>query len=92
MLQLHADEHVEELHKLILEDAAQGWISEPVAASGAGPDVRAVLGRGVPQLKADGSAKVRAVFDYSWCVPEAGSRASRLPAKVAKARGHNGCT
>jgi hypothetical protein len=90
---VRADEQVEELHKLIGKDVAQGWMTAPVPASEVHPEeVRAVPGRGVAQLKADGSTKVRAVFDYSWCAPGPESQSKRLPRKIAKEHSINGCT
>ena len=87
------DEQAGELHKSIRKDAAQGWMSEPVLASEVGPDGgRAVPGRGVAQLRADGSTKVRAVFDFSWSAPAPEQQGRRLPRKEAKARSINGCT
>ena len=64
--EMRDDEHEEELHRLVLKDAAQGWMSYPVIASEDEHDVvRAVPGHGIAQeLKADGSTKVRAVFDF----------------------------
>ena len=91
--QVRVDEQVDELHKLVEKDAAQGWMTEPVPAEEVHPvDVRNVPGRGVAQLKADGSTKVRAVFDYSWCAPEPECKSKRLPRKIAKERSINGCT
>jgi len=90
---VRADEQVEELHKLIEKDASQGWMTAPVHVAEDHPDdVRAVPGRGVAQFKPDGSTKVRAVFDYSWCAPGPESQSKRLPRKVAKEQSINGCT
>ena len=87
-----ADENGDELHNLIVKDAAQGWMSEPVPVDVSQDEVRAVPGRGVAQFRADGTTKVRAVFDYSWCAPEPESKAKKLPRKVAKEQSVNGCT
>ena len=82
------DENGHELHSLIVKDAAQGWMSEPVPVDASQDEVRAVPGRGVAQFRADGTTKVRAVFDYSWCAPGPESEAKRLPRKVAKEQQH----
>ena len=92
--EMRDDEHEDELHRLVLKDEAQGWMSYPVEASEEEHVfVRAVPGHGIAQgLKPDGSTKVRAVFNFSWCAPEQDSDTKRLPRKVAKARSINGCT
>ena len=89
---VRADKNWEELHKIIEKDAAQGWMSEPVPFVESQVDGRAVPSRGVAQPRADGTTKVRAVFDYSWCAPQPDSEAKRLPRKMAKAHSVNGCT
>ena len=51
--QVRVDEQVDELHKLVEKDAAQGWMSVPVPFEEVHPvDVRNVPGRGVAQLTA----------------------------------------
>ena len=88
--ELKSDAFEQEFHTLVSKDAAEGWMSKPIPFSKDAFQARAVPGLGVQQgFKKDGSVKVRAVYNYSWCAPECGKSSSY---RERKSRSVNGCT